>query len=439
MFLQTIQFGGRYFCERALTFGASSSPSIYDRMSELVMQIVASLSDVSRSCLLRQLDDNMAAGSLPMVARWYDTYQSVAQEIGVRLAPTDVPDKCFEPSSSGVLLGIEYDLRSWHWRMPQDKADKLLLLLFTITESATVSNGHLMTVCGKLTHYHTIIGNCGKYERSFLIQSTLPKLSKAITVTVSDNMRSQAAYWIRTLTWAQDWSRIPDPRAMTPTSSYLAFPDAAGGSQYHSLNGYGAVFLGPRGWVYTCQVWPLAIQFNHTLTCGLRAGNKLMFLEAVAAMAALIIAAPWVRNRGLVIYTDNKSLCYAWSSGHSSCPLTCTITTAMHRLARALCCQLSVEWIRRCSSTPAALADLLSKGRTTEALAIMGPAAQLGYTSRTLSSYLQDPSPTRLLGQAVVKELHHHDQDSVLLWEVEDEQEVDKLTALHKEMLWKEK
>ena len=439
VFLQVIQFGGRFFVERALTFGASSSPSIYDRMAEMVLMLVAAASEVPRHCLLRQLDDNMAVGSLPMVARWYDTYHNIAKEIGVRTAPEDVPDKCFGPAPSGILLGIEYDLPSWRWRMPADKADKLLRLLFSIRDATTVSNGLILTTCGKITHYHSILGDCGKYERSFLIQSSMPLDDKTIPIQVTANMRSQADYWIRTLAWAQDWSPIPDPRPRSPASSFHAFPDAAGGSQYHSLNGYGAVFLGPQLVVYTCSAWPPAIQFNHTLSCQLRAGNKLMFLESVAALAALITAAPYIRNRGLIIHTDNKALTYAWASGHSACPLTCSITTAMHRLARALCCSLDIEWVRRCSSDAATVADLLSKGNTTQALTMMGPAAQLGYCSRTLSSYLQDPFPTRLLGQAIIKELHYQDNSSVLLWEVESDTEVDKLVKLPVEMLWKTK
>ena len=46
--LQYVKIGGRYLVDTALTFGASSSPGIFDRLAELVLKLALYLAKLSR-------------------------------------------------------------------------------------------------------------------------------------------------------------------------------------------------------------------------------------------------------------------------------------------------------------------------------------------------------------------------------------------------------
>ena len=61
--LQFIKLGGKYLVDAALTFGASSSPGIFDRVAELVLALALHLAGLARDLALRQLDDNVFIGS----------------------------------------------------------------------------------------------------------------------------------------------------------------------------------------------------------------------------------------------------------------------------------------------------------------------------------------------------------------------------------------
>jgi hypothetical protein len=108
---QLVEFCGRYFIETALTFGGCNSPTIYDMVAKLLLELAALESglDLHHSC--QQLDDNCIAATAGSLGLWkyLKCYQSIPDEIGVRLAPEDNPSKAFPPQESGEILGIEYN------------------------------------------------------------------------------------------------------------------------------------------------------------------------------------------------------------------------------------------------------------------------------------------------------------------------------------------
>ena len=117
--LQVIAIGGRYFQEKTLTFGCSSSPSLYDAPAEVVLALACISSRTPRHYCLRQLDDAMIIADLPQVKAWYRAYEDVCAYIEVRLAGVENPAKACAPASCGQLLGINVNLDNWTWNLDQ--------------------------------------------------------------------------------------------------------------------------------------------------------------------------------------------------------------------------------------------------------------------------------------------------------------------------------
>ena len=125
--LQWFKWLDRYFVELSLIFGGVSSVGIYDRHAKLVLDLVLAATGFPRSQVCQHLDDVPAVGELDILTAFDDTYYAMAEELGVRLAPRDDPDKAFAPSKTGVVFGVHYDTESWTWAVPKERLARLLI------------------------------------------------------------------------------------------------------------------------------------------------------------------------------------------------------------------------------------------------------------------------------------------------------------------------
>ena len=96
------------FYEMCLVFGAVSSPGIYDRLAKVVLHIVLQKSQMPARCVIQHLDDVCSASPAGsgMANRFYDCHQEVCYKIGVKLTSPDDPDKAFNASTRGIVLGV---------------------------------------------------------------------------------------------------------------------------------------------------------------------------------------------------------------------------------------------------------------------------------------------------------------------------------------------
>ena len=129
--LQVFHFCGRLFGELMLTFGGASSAGIYDDLAKLVLDLAMLASDTDKRMVNQVLDDVVAVGAEGdgSVNRFYEAYRSISSELGISLADESDRDKAFRATHSGKVLGIEYDLKRWVWKIPEEKLNPLLWLL----------------------------------------------------------------------------------------------------------------------------------------------------------------------------------------------------------------------------------------------------------------------------------------------------------------------
>ena len=171
--LQWIRWGGRMFLDLSLVFGASSSPSLYDSVAKVILDLSRIKAGTLPNRSRNQLDDSFTVDHLENAWRWFEAYETVSETVGVKLADKSKRDKVCPPSQLITLLGIEYDLLKWSWRMPSEKATKLLINLYDVFLSEQVSIGLMLKVSGKINHYCAVIGGKqGRFERSFILYAT---------------------------------------------------------------------------------------------------------------------------------------------------------------------------------------------------------------------------------------------------------------------------
>ena len=284
------------------------------------------------------------------------------------------------------------------------KKNKILILLFEVVESDTMLSRQVLSLCGKLNHYSALFLD-GKFERNFLLELVDNTNLKA-RVVVSKLAKSQAAWWIRALGPAVEPAPIPLPGVFAPAWALEVFPDAAGGSLKERFSGFGAVAWNLPARRFVVFPWSWLINSGELSSLGVKFNHKLSMLEGVAALSGLIMVKDLAVGRAVRIWTDNAGLVHAYNKAHSKCPYVHSVVKAINTVARALDCRVMVEKVPRCSSDATTAADALSKGDVTLAKGLMGHyEIELGYISRTLLAWLEDPVPTRVLGVAIVKEL----------------------------------
>lgn len=241
------------------------------------------------------------------------------------------------------------------------------------------------------------LGEFGKFERGFLLHSQDNSDQPDEIVPMPAAARSQAAWWIITLTAFKQGVPIPDPRDLQPCICIEIFADAAGISREKYLNGWGGCAEVNGVTTLALAPWDRRMikpdgEYNRTLT----------WLEALAAFNTIFSVADLVAGKRVKLITDNKGVYHAFRKGHSSCDNVYTVILGIKRFVASLDVSLCVEWRPRCSDSGSVAADMLSKGLFYHAcneLGVVNP--RVGRYSHTLACYTINPQVSRVLGQAV--------------------------------------
>ena len=349
----------------------------------------------------------------PACQRVYDAYRELAPRMGVKLAPEEDADKAFPPSTKGICLGVELDLLNWTWKIPHRKVVVLRHDLNQVATQKEVNNGMLEQLSGRLNHYAVLVEQ-GEWERSFITQLHNAAVSKNKMVVVTPQAQQQAGWWLAALPAAEIESHIRDLSVGSREGFDLnLYPDAAGGSSDHVLNGAGGVIWETGHW-YT-MVWPRWMQEGRQNSLGVVMTSKLTTLEGVAALFLLVAEPRKVRMRSVCLWTDNQGLYYAFARKSSRCPYAYTVAKALQAVATGLDVLLEVRKTPRCSGKPEECADALSKGdipRFKRNCRHMRSGRSR--VSKVLSRWLADPYPTVELGRQLLLEIE--DGGTEVLW-----------------------
>ena len=387
--LQCVSFLGKIFCEGSLTFGASSSPSIFDRLSEIQRVLACLKSAMRRARTLKQLDDVCGFSLVKsIVDGFYNAYADVGEEVGIKLADSSDPDKCFSSRQVGTILGLEYDSVNWSWSFSKKKAVKIMALLKLVIENRFVTIGDLKSLAGRLEFYHMVMGSSGRFERGFIISASNISDVKTDKVKCTSALISQCWWWSRAITVALKHSPIPDPYQWEPMLTVGLYPDAAGGSNMKVGRGLGVVLEmgGVCHWSFLGH--SLLIRKNDKTISGDRVGQKMTFLEACAALLGISSMAKLLANKHIVIYCDNIGTVYGYSKGYSRCLYAYTALKAIEVVARGINARVIFRKTPRCSGRLEMIADHLSRSERIPASDLMGRRNVFMVPPRTLGKFL---------------------------------------------------
>ena len=368
--LQVIQFGGKYFVETKLVFGAKSSPANYDELSDTVRDLAVHESQHPRHLITKHLDDCLGVG-MPgpeeTVTKCFTAYLRIARRVGVHLLEPDVDkSKLQSPATTVTALGMDFDTVEWVVRCPEGKLGRLLHAIRTMLAEGSTTAGALRSLTGQMV------------DKSFLLEGARFNIGEVIRqnvevgeardqeeVLLRPRTREQLRWWFLHFQAAAWYCPIrhPDTKVAVPAGARQIWTDAAGGSLLHLRGGVGAL-LPDGSWVWF--PWPRWLHAGMPSSEGFPLNAQLQFLELCGPLLAMATAPNLFRNVAVEFRLDNQSAVYTWRKGYSSEPFSTTVVKAIYDLAGALNCRPYITKVARCSTIGAVAADHLSVGRLTD-------------------------------------------------------------------------
>jgi len=333
----------------------------------------------------------------------------VARAVGVKLAPRTDPDKSFAPSQNGVVFGIMYNTIDWTWSIPQEKLQRLILLLRQVIESDEISATQAKSLAGKLIHIKPLVP-AGKYNINFIMAmdgAANRAATKTQSIEVSNDCKRQIFFWLSLLKTCTGYVSIPNWPMRAQAWALDAFCDAAGGSLDGIGRGTGGVL---QDWWYYIP-WPKRVAAGGWMIDGLKVGRKMSALELVGPFVFIAAGQEILAGKHVNIWVDNAGSVAIWNKGYSNnCRLSTAIVTAISAIAAATRCTVNVRKVLRCSNTGAVLADQLSKAQFKE---FRNTADSANWRLRTepaaipvaLLAWIDKPVPDMELADKILREL----------------------------------
>jgi hypothetical protein len=252
---QMYEWCDKFYIDKRLVFGSSSSPMIYDSVMLCVEYIIQKHVDAAvgkgNAHVRHFLDDFFLAGRTDAIC---STASAVMMDVMKSLGIPLSPDKCHLDMVVGVYLGLELDCANATIALPSSKRDVIKGSLALLASGATTKKSDLLTLIGRLTY-----ANAQYFHSRPLIN---PLLYTAATVKhnhqhchVHNRTRAAAKEWMEVLDTSP-----PRPFSLRPVALHRLDFDAdraerVWGEQQHDV--YVGDASAETGWGW----------FNHIAVC----------------------------------------------------------------------------------------------------------------------------------------------------------------------------
>ena len=372
--LQGFSWLGMFFTENNMTFGGEPSVQNFDIAGATIKELTLADCNIPHKLVHRQLDD------VPLVApknsgwceEFSEKYRAMCDDINMPLAP-DCPkkDKAFTCSTTGKVLGINFDTEKLAWKLPNTKRKLALAAIKSTLESKSVFVKQLQKLMGRLNH----VSQMCPFLNGF--RDPLNKdLAKAIAaspknIIMSTQAKKDLEVWANFLLDKTKWFPIAHPRSNPPLCTKMFVSDAAGFAKSSKRDGkIGIGLIGTNeksDTLLTCQFfWPQAFIEKKKDRNNRRFGNKTCTLEAIGVLLPFLLIPHKLQNQHIICGVDNMGIVFGWSNKKLKRDTCASILIrSLHVIEAYLGSVIHVIHVPRVSNWESEIADNLSRERTT--------------------------------------------------------------------------
>lgn len=274
--LTGIYWNNKYYFDKCLPMGCSSSCKIFETFSDSLQWIMSTKFNCPN--IVKVLDDFIfITHNITECNRYLATFKTLARHIGLPLAS----HKTVEPTTNLTFLGIDINTISMTIHLPVQKTEKYLNNVRHILSATSVSLRDLRSLLGQLQHASTVV----KVGRPFLRRLYDQMAGKCYpndTVHLSSGCRADLDVWSKFLQTLNRKVMIRE-FPLTPAESINLFSDAC-------QKGFGATY----GSQWIQGSWPITWQsFN------------ICVLELYPLFVIVSIFANKLKDSRILLHSDN--------------------------------------------------------------------------------------------------------------------------------------
>ena len=372
---------GRYFFDITTVFGSKSAPANFDCLPETLVNIVCSEEKIPRKWVHRQLDDVPVVSPIDTdySARFSEKYALLCKKFNIPLADfCPNKEKAFGPSTTGTVLGVEFNTCSMSWSLPREKYNSTIKIIDLFLHSKTCNLKMIQQLHGKLTdfvqmcdfmlgfrfHLVKLLGNFENNESEARI--------------ISENLKKDLWVWKKCLKTSLDGFPICKPPMNPPVNSICFISDAAGASlQWEGKicknlsipddRGVASIGYKKEKKFFSGRIrWPFSLITKSRDSNNRLFGGKSTTLECIGLLIPFLCCPKIVKNKFVLLFVDNTNVIYAWEKKYcKNDQETSIIIRTLHILEAFLECKIFVQHTKRLSNEMASLADHLSRKSST--------------------------------------------------------------------------
>ena len=279
-YLLGIKWAGKYYIDRNLAMGASSSCAIFEEFSTALQWIA--MNKLGIKAMIHILDDFLIISfNKQLCAYELEKFIRMCRDIGVPIAE----EKTFGPNRVMEFAGIELSSISMIARLPKQKIEKCTEAIEKVIIQTRVKLKDIQQISG-LLNFACIVVYPGRPFLRRLYNLTVGVTNKHIHITLTDEVKGDLVMWLNFLSkfngknfFMNDWW-ISDQKLNL-------FTDAARSS------GYGAIFS---------DEWFHGIWEKESMDLDITT------LEFYPIVIAMLIWGHNIKNMNINIHTDNEAL-----------------------------------------------------------------------------------------------------------------------------------
>ena len=406
--LQGMQWLGAFFVDTQQIFGASSAVPNFDKFADTTLDVTAADCQIPRDLVHRILDDTACVA--PAGSGWglefTQKYKENCANFNIRLA-ADCPlkEKAFTNSTSGTVMGIQFDTTKLAWRIADTKAADILRDIHVIIHGGHIDLKQLETAAGRLSNFGQMCPFMQAFKRPLNNLLASFKEDYNILLPVSEELISDLRVWAAAVSHANKWSPISLEMDFPPLNALEFVSDAAGGLGDEDWVGVASLGLTPSEdfWFMCRGEWPPAI-INGKDEKGADFASKMTTLELVGLFLPLLTVPNIVQGRNIILGVDNVSVVFGWENRSVKGDLTASaLIRALHLVSCFLECRIFARHVPRLSSPASMLADSLTRASTTKDIS---PDSLVGITMfekpEPLWEWLHEPQTDWNLGFKII-------------------------------------
>jgi hypothetical protein len=379
--LQGFAWLGGLFFETQQPFGSKAAVAAFDRLGKTVQDVTKKLTNFPDHLMHRTLDD------LPFVTpadsdigeKFASKYKEICSAANIQLV-TSCPnnEKAFEDQVIGTVLGIQFDTVNLSWAISDKKKDTILSRIRPFVNGQPVNLHQVQQLVGSLNDFGQMCQFMRGMKHPILEFMSSFQDQEDIHLIAPNQVIIDLLCWATAVSEASDGLPIPHRSPDTMDTDVTFVSDAAGvrfckvDGRFIPIgvaDGRGGASISESDGVlkfYSQVIWPEIFLFKHRDSKDHAYGCKSSTLEVIAMILPFLTIPDQLKNKRILLLTDNESVVFGWESRKIRNDISASIfIRALHLISFYLGCHIHVRHLPRVSTNLAILADSLTRDSTT--------------------------------------------------------------------------